>query len=652
MKLTTDINILLVEDAGVMRKMERKTLNSLGYNNIIEAEDGNLAIDILTKRKDISLIISDWNMPNKDGYELLLWVRSNESTKTIPFLMATGRGEKKEAAKAAEAGVSSFISKPFNAAELGVKINEAFGIVEDAPKIDKTELEKDKVVNGKVKFKIAHIQITDHLVLGVLKHMIQKGEWTPKHFELETACLSSWNPVAKALEEGTVDGACVLAPIAMDLYSYGVPIKLVLFAHKNGSIFVRNKSGEDGDASVEFYKGKSFYIPHTLSIHNMLAHMFFTELGLKPGTIGKEDVDVAFEVAPPIKMPEFINGNPNAAGYLVAEPIGTKAIAGCIAEQQFLSSELWENHPCCIVTFQQDVINKYTEAVSEFTQMLVKAGKLISDKPGLAAEIAVNFLDPDKSLGLKTALLKNVLTDPAGITTDDLYPNIEDLEKIQNYMHDVMGIGNKINVKEFVDLRFAQAAYGNDTSTQKQSILHNDKETVFKILNKNIARAKENAAKALLNKEGKYLMFNLGEQVFGVEILKIIEISRLSNIRSIPKAPDFVKGIMNFRGNLIPVIDPRVILNLKSFDYSEKNYIIILELNTIKGVLRFGIVVDYVTEIIEIKAKDIEEPPAFVLSGGNKYISALVKQNDIVKVLLDADKILTENMREYLTKAV
>lgn len=652
MKLTKEIKILLVEDAGVMRKMERKTLNALGYENITEAEDGNVAIDILSKPNDVSLIISDWNMPNKDGYELLLWIRANEKTKNLPFIMATGRGEKKEAAKASEAGVSAFISKPFNAAELGVKIDEAFGIKEEKIEVNKEELQKNKVVNGKVKFKVAHIQITDHLVLGVLKHMIQKGEWTPKHFELETECLSSWNPVAKALEEGTVDGACVLAPIAMDLFSYGVPIKLIMFAHKNGSIFVRNKSGESGEASVEFYRGKSFYIPHTMSIHNMLAHMFFTGIGLKPGVIGKDDVDVSFEVAPPIKMPEFINGNNNAAGYLVAEPIGTKAIATGIAEQQFLSSELWENHPCCIVTFQQEIIDKYSEAVFEFSNLLVQAGKLIKTKPGLAAEIAVNFLDPDKSLGLKTALLKNVLTDPLGITTDDLYPNIEDLEKIQDYMHDVMGVGNKINVKEFVDLRFAKAAYANDVASQKQSKVHNDSKHIMNILSRNLSQNEFHSEKALLNKEGKYLMFNLGEHFYGIEILKIIEISRLGNVRTIPKAPEFVKGIINFRGTLIPVVDLRVILNLDSIEYTDKNYIIIIELN-IKGKnLRFGIVVDSVTEIIDVKAKDIEEPPAFVLSQYNNYLSAMVKFDDKVRILLDTDKILTLNMQDVISKVV
>ncbi len=652
MQLTKNINILLVEDAGVMRKMERKTLSALGYNNITEAEDGNIAIDILQKRSDINLIISDWNMPNKDGYELLVWVRANAVHKNMPFLMATGRGEKKEAAKASEAGVSSFISKPFNAAELDVKINEAFGINEEIKVVDKEEELKNKVKDGKVKFKIAHIQITDHLVLGVLKHMIQKGEWTPKYFELETQCLSSWNPVAKALEDGTVDGACVLAPIAMDLFSYGVPIRLVMLAHKNGSIFVRNKSGESGEASVEFYKGKSFYIPHTMSIHNMLAHLFFTKIGLKPGVIGKEDVNISFEVAPPIKMPEFINGNNNAAGYLVAEPIGTKAIAQGIAEQQFLSSELWDNHPCCIVTFQQDIIDKYTDAVFEFTQLLVQAGKVIATKPGLASEIAVNFLDPDKSLGLKTALLKNVLTDPLGIKTEDLYPNIEDLEKIQNYMHDTMGIGNKINVKEFVDLRFAKAAYANDNTAQKPSTLHDDEKTALNILTRNNTKSAKQSEKTLLNKEGKYLMFSLGEHLYGIEILKIIEISKLGNIRTIPKAPEYVKGIMNFRGMLIPVVDMRVILNLETVEYTEKNYIIIIELSVGSKTLRFGIAVDSVTEIIDVKSKDLEEPPPFVLNNTNNYLSAMVKINDEVRILLDADKILSSNMREVLAKTV
>ncbi|MGE5679369.1 MAG: ABC transporter substrate-binding protein, partial [Bacillota bacterium] len=527
------MKILLVEDASVMRKMERKTLDAIGLKNITEAEDGNDAISKLSSGEQFDLIISDWNMPNKDGYELLLWVRANDKLKNLPFLMATGRGEIKEVTVAKQAGVSSFISKPFNAQELKDKIEEAFGLKDADPAVEERQAPRI-TQSGKVRLKVAHIQITDHLVLGVLKHLINIGELTPKHFELETECMSSWNPVAKALEKGTVDAACVLAPIAMYLYSYEVPIKLILFAHRNGSIFVRSKAGRD-DASdpAKFFKQRSFFIPHTMSVHNILAHMFFTGIGIKPGVTGKDDIDIALEVVPPVKMPEFLASGPESAGYLVAEPIGTKAIASGIAELQFLSSEMWENHPCCVVAMQEDFINNYSEAVYEFTEMLVYAGKYIDQKPGMAAEVAVNFLDPDKSLGLKVPLLKNVLTEPLGIKTGDLYPSVDDLDRIQRYMHYKMGIGNLIDLNKFVDLRFADKAC-KDRSKSRPSLLHESDGRALEILNRRLLDDKEQKRKSLLNKEGKYLMFTLGNQQFGIDILKVKEIVKMVPIRSMP----------------------------------------------------------------------------------------------------------------------
>ncbi|MDP3445845.1 MAG: response regulator, partial [Ignavibacteria bacterium] len=193
MELQKNIKILLVEDAGVMRQMELKTLNSLGFTNVIQAENGKIAVEQLQRDTNVELIISDWNMPEMDGFELLKWVRSNDSTKDIPFLMATGRGEKKEIESASSAGVSSFISKPFNNAELLEKMNEAFGIKNEQDEIKEINYESKITSSGKVKLKAIHIQITDHLTLGVIKHLIKKKEVEPKHFELETECMSSWN---------------------------------------------------------------------------------------------------------------------------------------------------------------------------------------------------------------------------------------------------------------------------------------------------------------------------------------------------------------------------------------------------------------------------------------------------------------------------
>ena len=93
-----------------------------------------------------------------------------------------------------------------------------------------------------------------------------------------------------------------------------------------------------------------------MSIHNMLSHMYFSQMGLKPGMPGKEAVNVLFDIVPPIKMHEFLGDNVESCGFMVAEPIGSRAIAAGIADRQFLSSEIWDNHPCCVAVFRDEFI--------------------------------------------------------------------------------------------------------------------------------------------------------------------------------------------------------------------------------------------------------------------------------------------------------
>lgn len=641
MEVLKNIKILLVEDAGVMRQMEIKTLSSLGFKNIKEAENGKQAINYLQNDSSIELIISDWNMPEMDGFELLRWVRSNEKTKAVPFLMATGRGEKKEVEKAIEAGVSSFISKPFNKDELQEKINEAFGLKSIEDNVKPQSMESKITRSGKALIKAIHIQITDHLTLGVLKHLIKKGELNPKHFELETECMPSWNAVAKALENGSADAAFILAPLAMDLYNYGVPLRLILFAHKNGSCCVRNKTGNE-ETGLDFFRGKSFYIPHTMSIHNMLGHIFFKSIGLNPGVTGQKNVDVEFEVVAPIKMPEFLSGNPDASGYLVAEPLGTKAIAAGIAELQFLSSELWENHPCCVLAMQEEFIKTFPDAVKEFTEMIVYSGKYIEQKPALAAEIAVEFLDPKKELGLKVPILKNVLTEPKGIKTNNLYPVIADLDFIQHYMHDKMGIGSIIDLKQFVDKRFADAVCSEKDKAEARSYVN---EIDFaarakKLLNREETNVKEKTTKALLNMEGKYLKFSLQNEHYGIEILKIIEIIRMIKITPVPNTSHYIKGVINLRGNIVPVVDLRLKLNMPEKQYDDKTRIVIVE-DKIDGLnIRVGLIVDEVEAVYDVKASEIENPPDFGKGNSDEFILALAKTDTVIFILLNLSVIL------------
>jgi two-component system chemotaxis response regulator CheY len=122
-----DINmrVLVVDDMQAMIKVVIKILNSLGINNISTANDGKEALELLDS-SSFDLIISDWNMPNINGLELLKTVRADEKLKHIPFIMLTAESQKEHFLEAIKAKVTSYISKPFTAEIFKKKLNEIF----------------------------------------------------------------------------------------------------------------------------------------------------------------------------------------------------------------------------------------------------------------------------------------------------------------------------------------------------------------------------------------------------------------------------------------------------------------------------------------------------------------------------------------------
>ena len=454
MAVDPKIKILVVDDSGTMRVMFKQMLNKAGFDNIVVAVNGDDGIAKVEAEKP-GLVISDWNMPQRDGLEFLKWLRSRDAYRDLPFIMATAQADKGQQILIMEAGGNGHVPKPFDADQIRASIEKVFSNGQDAV----VEKKEARVVNGKVILNVAHIQITDHLALGALKYRIDNGEVAPRHFILETDRKPGWNPIQEGLESGALDAAFVLAPIAMDLFAYDSPIRLVLLAHKNGSTFVRSRHYDHRFNSLQsFYKYKVVDIPHKMSVHHMLAHQFLKELGLKPGVPGKKAINVRFEVVPPIKMPGIMDENEDVAGFMVAEPIATKAIATGIGDLEFISSTRWASHPCCVVAMQQAFIKNYPHAAQEFVSLVVESGKYIEADKARAAEIGVKFLDPDGRLGLNPGVLQKVFAQPQAIRMDDLYPVKEDLDKIQRYMHDVMGIGRIIDLDRFVDTRFADTA--------------------------------------------------------------------------------------------------------------------------------------------------------------------------------------------------
>lgn len=117
--------ILTVDDFSTMRRIIRHMLRQLGYNNVVEAEDGAAAFDLLQREK-VDFIISDWNMPNMTGLELLKAVRGDENLKAIPVLLVTAEALKEKVVEAVQAGVNNYIVKPLTVEALKEKIDAIF----------------------------------------------------------------------------------------------------------------------------------------------------------------------------------------------------------------------------------------------------------------------------------------------------------------------------------------------------------------------------------------------------------------------------------------------------------------------------------------------------------------------------------------------
>jgi purine-binding chemotaxis protein CheW len=158
------------------------------------------------------------------------------------------------------------------------------------------------------------------------------------------------------------------------------------------------------------------------------------------------------------------------------------------------------------------------------------------------------------------------------------------------------------------------------------------------------------AVKAITIKTGKYLTFMLAEETYGIGILKVKEIIGMMPITSVPRTPEFVKGVINLRGKVIPVVDLRLKFTMDAADYTDRTCIIVVEIDSDTGTVLIGIVVDAVSEVLNIKAEEIEETPAFGSKLNTDYILGMAKMEGGVKILLDIDKVLSTKEIEMLDK--
>lgn len=139
---------------------------------------------------------------------------------------------------------------------------------------------------------------------------------------------------------------------------------------------------------------------------------------------------------------------------------------------------------------------------------------------------------------------------------------------------------------------------------------------------------------------GKYLTFALGKEEYGLEILKVREIIGYMEITAVPRTPSCVKGVINLRGQVISVIDLRTKFGMPAAERTDETCIIVVEIRSGERKLNVGIVVDRVSEVLDIASEQIEAPPSFGSELDTNFILGMGKIGEAVKILLDIDRVL------------
>jgi purine-binding chemotaxis protein CheW len=142
-------------------------------------------------------------------------------------------------------------------------------------------------------------------------------------------------------------------------------------------------------------------------------------------------------------------------------------------------------------------------------------------------------------------------------------------------------------------------------------------------------------------REGSYLSFKLGEEVFAVHVNDVLNILEMTKITAIPKAPRYLKGVINLRGMVLPIVDARLKFNMDEKEYTTNTCIIVMDLESNGQLVHVGFIVDQVLEVLELDAKQIEPAPSLGTSYKAEFITGMAKVNDDFVMLLNMEKIFS-----------
>jgi purine-binding chemotaxis protein CheW len=138
---------------------------------------------------------------------------------------------------------------------------------------------------------------------------------------------------------------------------------------------------------------------------------------------------------------------------------------------------------------------------------------------------------------------------------------------------------------------------------------------------------------------GKYLTFRLAEEDYGIPLLQVKEIIGMMPVTAVPQTPDDVKGVINLRGQVIPVSDLRLRFGIEATDYNDRTCIIVVDIQGTETTTRMGVIVDAVSEVLNVREDEIEPAPSFGARVRTDYILGMANMDETVKILLDIDRV-------------
>ncbi|TLD80971.1 ABC transporter substrate-binding protein [Helicobacter sp. MIT 05-5293] len=286
--------------------------------------------------------------------------------------------------------------------------------------------------------KIGYLPITDHLL--IIAKEVMKSPFTPVKF-------ASWVELSEALRADSIDGAFILTPLSLKLYSQGVNLKALIAAHRNGSALIVKKGLilSSGKRDIHVLKGLKIAIPSRFSTHYLL----LTNL-LKDNGLSVKDIQL-IDMSPPEMLSALAYGNID--GFIVAEPFAISAENREIGDVWILSKDIIDSHICCVLSFRQSVLEQRRQEIVQIIRDFARCALWIKNNPQQSAYLSIKFL------GQKAPIIENLLAQDKRVIYESLALTPKDISRVLQDMQESHISNEKIahlTFKDFVDSSFIE----------------------------------------------------------------------------------------------------------------------------------------------------------------------------------------------------